>query len=311
MLLILTTTLPLFVLILAGYVSAWRGLIDRAGIKGLTGFVFYFALPLMLFYNMANAPVADQFDGGYVATYFGVGLFVNLTGLCVARWIFKCDFSEQAIQGIAVSFGNTVFIALPVTSALFGKAADLPMAMAITVENGFLMPFTIALLEMGGSGRSAFGQATKAALKAVAFNPIVTSVLAGTGVALLGIELPAILDGIVKLVRGANIPCALFALGATLFGLPYAERIRETTFMVVLKIIGYPALIYLAMYALLPDLDPIWRAVAVIAAAAPMGANVYLIAVRYDSYVQRASTAVLVSTILSVITVSGLAVALG
>lgn len=55
--LILTITLPIFVLIFAGYVSARRGLIDQGGIRGLTGFVFYFALPLMLFHNLATAPV--------------------------------------------------------------------------------------------------------------------------------------------------------------------------------------------------------------------------------------------------------------
>ena len=164
---------------------------------------------------------------------------------------------------------------------------------------------------MGKSGRGAFRQAAKAALKAVISNPIIMSVMAGAAIALLGIELPAILDGIVKLVRGANVPCALFALGATLYGLPYAERIRETAFMVVLKLVGYPALVYLAMNVFLPDLDPVWRAVAVIAAAVPMGANVYLVAVRYETYVERASTAVLASTVLSVVTVSALVVAPG
>lgn len=198
MLLILTITLPIFVLILAGYLSAWRGLIDQAGIRGLTNFVFYFALPLMLFHNLANAPVAERFDGAYVLAYFAVGLAVHLTGLFMARWVFKCTWSEQAIQGIAVSFGNTVFIALPITTGLFGDAANLPLAMAITVESGILMPFTIALLEIERAGRGAVFQASVAALKAILRNPIVMSVLLGAGIALLGVELPAILDGIVS-----------------------------------------------------------------------------------------------------------------
>jgi predicted permease len=133
----------------------------------------------------------------------------------------------------------------------------------------------------------------------------------GAGVALLGIEVPAILDGIMKLVRGATVPCALFALGATLAGLPLAERLRETVFMVALKLVAYPAAVYLTMLVLLPDLDPVWRAVAVISAAVPIGANVYLVADRYEAYVQRASTAILASTVLSVVTVSALVVALG
>ena len=309
--LIVTITLPLFVLILAGYLSARRGLIDKAGIRGLTGFVFYFALPLTLFHSLANAPVAEAFDGRFVLVYAAAGLAVHLSGLFTARWLFKCTLSEQSIQGIAVSFGNTVFIALPITTGLFGEAANLPMAIAITVENAVLMPLTIALLEIDRAGRGAVLQASLAALKAVLRNPVVMSVLLGAATALLGIKLPAILDGIVVLVRGANVPCALFAMGATLAGLPMSERKRETSFMVVMKLFAYPALVYLFMSLVLPDLDPVWRAVAVIAAAVPMGASVYLVAAQYEAYVHRASTAVLASTVLSVITVSALVVALG
>jgi predicted permease len=103
----------------------------------------------------------------------------------------------------------------------------------------------------------------------------------------------------------------LFALGATLAGLPLTERLRETGFMVTMKLVAYPAAVYLAMLLLLPELDPVWRAVAVISAAVPIGANVYLIADRYQAYVQRASTAILASTVLSVVTVSALVATLG
>lgn len=173
------------------------------------------------------------------------------------------------------------------------------------------MPIAIALLEVEKAGGSVIWQALRMALKAILRNPIVMSVLLGASVAVLDVELPAILDGIVKLVRGANVPCALFALGATLFGLPVVQRLREISFMVVMKLIAYPALVYCLMSVLLPDLDPVWRAVAVISAAVPMGANVYLIAARYEAYVERASTAVLASTIVSVVTSSGLVVAFG
>jgi predicted permease len=308
---LLTVTLPLFALILAGYVMAWRGLIDRAGIGGLTGFVYYVALPLLLFDLFAHAPVAEQFDGRYVLAYMTVGVAVHLGGLATARWLFKCTWPEQVVQGNAVSFGNTVFIALPVTIGLFGDGATLPMLLVITVENGVLMPLTVVLLELGRAGGDGIGRAAMAALTSVLRNPIVMPVLAGAVVALAGIDFPAIVDGIIGLVRGATVPCALFALGATLAGLPLTERLRETGFMVVTKLFVFPALVYLAMRVMLPDLDPAWRYTAVIAAAAPTGANVYLIASRYDAYVNRASTAILASTALSVVTISALVVVLG
>jgi malonate transporter len=183
------------------------------------------------------------------------------------------------------------------------------MALLIAVENGIIMPFTIMLLDIGRSGPGELWRAPISAAMAILRNPVVMSVLVGAATAVLGVTLPTLLDGLVVLVRGANVPCALFALGATLAGLPLAERLRETGAMVALKLLVYPALVF-GIMALLFDVDPAWRAIAVLSAAMPMGANVYVVAARYEVYVARASTAVLLSTIVAVVTVSILAVLL-
>lgn len=310
MLLLITITLPLFVVILAGYLTARRSLIDGAGVRGLTGFVYYFALPLTLFHLYAKAPV-DQFDGTYVALILATGFAIHLTGLFSARWLFGCSWPEQSIQGIAVSFGNTVFIALPITVGLYGEAAYLPMLLAIAVENAVLMPFTVALLEIQKAGRVDLASAAAGAGRAILTNPIVLPLFPGMAIAILGWPLPTIVDETIGLIRGATVPCALFALGATLAGMPLTEKMRETVFMVAMKLFAYPALMFLVLTIAAPGLDPVWRAVATISAAAPMGANVYLIATRYEAYVRRASAAVLFSTLCSIVSVSALALLLG
>ena len=68
-----------------------------------------------------------------------------------------------------------------------------------------------------------------------------------------------------------------------------AERLRETGVMVGLKLFVCPMLVFAAM-SLVHDIDP--RAIAVLSAAMPMGADVCLVASRYDTYVTRSSTAV-------------------
>ncbi|NKB60406.1 MAG: hypothetical protein GKS00_29210 [Alphaproteobacteria bacterium] len=284
-------------------------MIDRPGIQGLNGFVFYFTLPLMLFHTMATAPLRENFDGAFVLACLTAAVAVHLTGMAIARWVFKRSLTEQAIQGIACSFGNTVFIALPIATELFGPAAALPMALLITIENGIIMPFTVALIEIERVDRGALWRVPLAALTAILRNPIVMSVLLGATVAMFDIDLPSLLDGLVVLVKGATVPCALFAMGATLAGLPLSERVWETSLLVTLKLFAYPVFMFAAM-ALLPDVDPVWRSVAVLSAAMPMGANVYLIAARYKTYEARSSTAVLLSTMCSVVTVSFLALAL-
>jgi len=73
-------------------------MIDRPGINGINGFVFYFTLPLMLFHNMATAPLKESFDAAFVMGALGVAVAVHLTGMAAARWIFERSLVEQAIQ---------------------------------------------------------------------------------------------------------------------------------------------------------------------------------------------------------------------
>jgi predicted permease len=54
------------------------------------------------------------------------------------------------------------------------------------------------------------------------------------------------------------------------------------------------------------DVDPLWATVAILGASLPVAANVFIVAKQYDTYVDRASSAILVSTIVSVVTVSAL-----
>tara|TARA_R110002110_G_scaffold284987_2_gene499263 strand:+ start:29313 stop:30242 length:930 start_codon:yes stop_codon:yes gene_type:complete len=210
MILVLTVTIPIFVVILAGYISAKRGIMGKESIKAFTTFVFYFCLPLLLFRNLANAPVAEQLRGDYVLAYLLAGLMSFAVGYAVARWIFKCSVAEQAVQGLAVSFGHTVFMTIPIGFALYGEASVLPIALLITVEMAFIVPLAIVLLEIHSQERSSLIAVSGTALRAVFFNPIVPSILLGVAAAMMGVKIPAVLNGLVNLVQGATVPLCAF-----------------------------------------------------------------------------------------------------
>ena len=58
MLTVLEVTLPVFALVLCGWVAARRGLLQDSGVEGINIFVFWFALPAMLFRAVAAHPVS-------------------------------------------------------------------------------------------------------------------------------------------------------------------------------------------------------------------------------------------------------------
>lgn len=307
MILVLTVTIPIFVVILAGYVSARRGIMGRDSIKAFTAFVFYFCLPLLLFRNLADAPVAEQLRGDYVLAYLLAGLLSFAIGYAVAGWIFKSTVAERAVQGLAVSFGHTVFMTIPIGFALYGEASVLPIALLITVEMAVIVPLAIVLLEIQSGERSSPVAVAGTALRAIFFNPIVPSILLGIAAAMLEVEIPAVLNGLVNLVQGATIPCALFAIGASLSGLSFSERMLETGFTTAGKLLIYPFLAFVFM-SMFPGIPPEWRNIAIIAAATPLGVSVYLVSSTYGVYVNQASAATLISMILAVVTLSALVV---
>jgi predicted permease len=75
--------------------------------------------------------------------------------------------------------------------------------------------------------------------------------------------------------------------------------------MTTFKLLIHPAAMWFATTQLF-DVDPLWATVAILGASLPVAANVFIVAKQYDTYVERTSSAILVSTIVSVVTVSAL-----
>ena len=136
-------------------------------------------------------------------------------------------------------------------------------------------------------------------------NPIIVAIFAGALFSATGLGLPTPIEAFTDLLGGAAGPCALFALGATLAGFPVSTGIAEISYMTVFKLLIHPAAIWLATTQIF-DVDPLWASVAILGASLPVAANVFIVARQYDTYVERVSSAILVSTAVSVVTVSAL-----
>ena len=136
-------------------------------------------------------------------------------------------------------------------------------------------------------------------------NPIIIAIFTGVLVSAVSLGLPTPIENFTDLLGRAAGPCALFALGATLASFPISSGISEVSYMTFFKLLIHPAAIWFATTRLF-DVDPLWASVAILGAALPVAANVFIVAEQYDTYVERVSSAILVSTAISVVTVSAL-----
>jgi predicted permease len=110
--------------------------------------------------------------------------------------------------------------------------------------------------------------------------------------------MPAVIDDTLAFIGRAASPVALLAVGVTLSSQKLGGDLREILTITTLKLLGLPFLVWLAATQVF-HLRADWVAVAMITAASPAGANVYILANKYGLYVQRATGVVLVSTVLS------------
>jgi len=119
----------------------------------------------------------------------------------------------------------------------------------------------------------------------------------------LGFRLPGTLERFAALIAGAAVPCALFSVGASLRGYRLRGALAPAALMVALKLVAHPLIVWaLASYVF--GVPPLWAKVAVLLAALPVGVNVYLFAVRYDAGQAESASAILLSSVLSVATLT-------
>ena len=302
---ILNTALPFFALIFCGYGAGRFRLLSEASVAGVNAFVFYFALPAFIFNLLATSPLADVVNGPFVAAYLGTGLVVFAVAAILGRLLFKVRRSEAALQGSAAVLGNTGYMGIPLVAAAFGDRAAIPLVLGLTLEATVLIPLTIILVEAQKGLDAGLSQLLGSVAGAMVRNPIIIAIFTGVLVSAMSLGLPTPIENFTDLLGRAAGPCALFALGATLTSFPISTGIGEVSYMTVFKLLVHPAAIWFATTRLF-DVDPLWASVAILGASLPVAANVFIVARQYDTYVDRTSSAILVSTAISVVTVSAL-----
>lgn len=302
---VLQSVVPLFAVIFLGYFAGRARFLGEAGIRGLGAFVFNFAIPPHVFRLMAETELDQITEWGFLGGYFLAQASVFIAGAAVARLVFDMRAAEMTIQAFGSAFSNGVMLALPLLLWLFGDAGGVPALLIITLDVIVFSSVTVLLeLARQRSGASKWRLVTQAA-RGVLVNPIIMATVLGILFSLSGLALPAVIEQTLTFIGGAAAPSALFALGASLSLRRVAGSLDAAGTMVAFKLFLHPLLAWLAFTYLL-ELDPLWRDAGVIFAACPVGLNVYVFAQHYEVAIETASSAILISTSLALITITAL-----
>lgn len=302
---VVDTALPFFALIFLGWAVVRARLLPDATVPGLNGFVFYVTLPALLFEEVSAAPTAQLGDLRFLVAYYVPTLGLLFGVALASRRALGTEGRFAIVQGMCGCWSNAGYMGIPLLLTFAGPEAALPAVLVLVFDNLLTSPLSIAVLEATRGGSARLGPTIARTFRNLARHPLILATLAGIAGGLTTIAPPTPVQTFLDLLAGATVPCALFALGGSLVGVPISQARREVAVLTAVKLLVHPLLVAAMVYLVVP-LPPTVAMASVVVAALPTGAMVFVIAQRYDTYVLRSSTAVLASHVGSVVTVSAL-----
>ncbi|MBN9406940.1 MAG: AEC family transporter [Burkholderiales bacterium] len=302
---VFSALLPVVVLIGIGFAAGRLQLIRGAAVRDLSNLVFLVLVQALLFRTMATARL-DRLDLHSVALYYVVSGLLFFA-LLLARGLS----SRSAVLALAAIFSNTLMIGVPLVQLAYGDAALVSLFTLISMHALILLTLATVVLELlvareqaaAGAGPRRHIAATVArAMKNAVLHPVPLPIIAGFLYSLTGWGLHPVVEQPLRLLGNAFGPVALVLVGVTLAQTAIGTQLKGALQIAALKTVLHPLLMAAAGWAL--GLSGLPLIVMVVAAALPIGANVFLFSQRYHKEEDLVTAAVAVSTVMAMGSIS-------
>ncbi|WP_432157038.1 AEC family transporter [Streptomyces sp. bgisy153] len=294
------------VVIGVGYVLGRRGSLGPQGGAVLTRLAFTLAGPALLFTTLADADLAVLFSSRLLVTALSTaavcGVFVAVGA--ARRW----EVGRTTIGALCCGYVNSGNLGIPIAAYVLGDASLVAPVLLFQVV--LVTPVALTVLDLSGAGeKGSVGRRLLTPLR----NPIAVGSLSGVVVSAAGWHLPGPVMDPLTLIGNMSVPAALLVFGMSLHGnAPLAGgRDRLPVLLsVALKSVGQPLVAWVLATTVFglrgaPLLD------VVVTSALPAAQNLYTYASRYRVAESLARQSVLLSTVVSVPVLAGVATVLG
>jgi len=296
--------LPLFSLVLIGFVAGRLAGLPVEALGWLNLFIVYVALPPLFFKLLSTTPVEEFANGAYLLATSGTTFTVFVVCVGMALLLGR-RLRIATVQGFAGAYGNIGYLGPPLAIAAFGPAAGVPVALVFCLDNAMHFTFAPLLMALGGEGpRPRLLPMAAGILRKILTHPFILATIAGVAAAFTEFRPPAPAQTVIDTLADAAAPCALFAMGVTAALRPLKRVPVELSWLIPIKLLAHPLLMY-ALVSRVPGIEPVWLHAAVLMAALPSATNVFVIAQQYGVWEERASSAVVLSTLMSIVSVTG------
>lgn len=297
----LNATVPVFAVMVLGYLLKRSGLLTPEFTRVANKLTFQVALPVLLFSDLYQMDPASLLDGEFMLFCFGVSAVAiaavwGLSRLLLRDKTLVGSFTQASYRG------SVALLGVALMTNLYGDAGMMPLTIVAAVPLYNVMAAVILTLEARGGGRLT-GEKLRSAAVNVLKNPLILAIAAALPFALLRIQLPTMVDKTIHNVAALATPLALLAIGAG-FELGDARtRLKLTLSASLIKLVVQPA-VFVPLAVLLGFRDERLMA-AVILLGSPTTSSSYIMAQQMDNDGPMAIGPIVVTTVAAAFTITG------
>lgn len=234
----LNATIPVFLMMVLGYIFHKIGWIDDAFAAKLNKFVFLVPLPVLVFSDLATVDFSEMWDGRFVLFCFGT----TVISIGIAAGV-SCLWEDKSIRGefIQASYrSSAALLGIAFIQNIYGTAGMVPLMIIGSVPLYNVMAvLVLSLFQPERQGLD--GEILKQTLKGIVTNPIILGIVAGLMWSALRIPMPVILGKVVASVGGVATPMGLMAMGATFNFGKALDKAKPAVTASFIKLVGFCA----------------------------------------------------------------------
>jgi predicted permease len=293
-----------FLVVAMGIVLRRYRFLDGAFIDAANALVYYILLPALLFHEIGATDFRQAFSGPLVVGGYAATLAIFPLAFLASRAL-GLGPSETGVFVQGSFRANLAYVGLPIVFSAVGPAglrkAGILLGFIVPLLNGLSI---VALMTPHGAGKGE-GIATTASriARQIVTNPIILACLAGIVWSMLKLSLPGMIDRTFRLLTPATLPLSLLCLGGSFS----FERARKgfavaavASFLKGVVLAGIGIVLYRWMGLSGEDMR-----IGVIMLGCPTAVVTYVMAARLQGDTDLAGTIIIVSTVTSVVTITG------
>jgi malonate transporter len=294
-------------IIMVGWFVGRQKILGENARQVLSALTFFVASPALLFETLSKAELREVFAEPLLVTAVAA-IASALMFFSIVKFVLKRALPEALMSSMAASLANSANLGIPIAVYVLGDASY--VAPLLIFQLAFFTPLFLMILD---ASTSTHRTTPVRFVLMILRNPMIVGSALGLLVAGLDWQVPELVLEPIHLIGGAAIPAMLIAFGMSLNGsrpLQAATARRLDTLLAsAFKLVIQPAIAYLfARFALGMEGQALFAVVVV--SSLPTAQNVFVAASRYSTGLTVAKDTVLITTVVAVPAMIGVALLL-